>query len=523
MRWILLVLAPLSCLLGLTSAVLKDGRPHANMMPMPIFPTVEAPYLASTAQARATVAYDTVYYFDQLIDHNNASLGTFQQRYWHTSEYYESGGPIILLTPGENNAETYYPFLTNISIFGQIAQQQHGAVVILEHRFYGASNPYPDLSSESLRVLTIPQAINDFVYFAKNVKLPMTNGDQLGPDKAPWILAGGSYSGALVSWTMVNNPGLFYAGYASSAVVEAITDFWQYYEPIRQYMPANCSADVAAVIAYVDEVFTGSNTTAIDSVKETFGMSELTHLDDAAGALRNNLWDWQNLQPTSGPNAQFYKFCDALEVKDGISAPTDGWGLEHALASWGAYFKGEYLAYLCGDLSVLVCLGTYDATLDYYTNIEVGNSYRSWMWTVCNEVGWYQGGPPEGHPSIVSKLVDTDTLYTQRQCVLMFPDAFSVPPEPSVATTNSRYTGWGVQANRLFFANADRDPWRGATMSADGLGILGTLLQPIFVGNGFHCSDLRVANAEADISVAEVQTQALLSMSSWLGDWKPSS
>ncbi len=48
-------------------------------------------------------------------------------------------------------------------------------------------------------------------------------------------------------------------------------------------MPANCSADVAAVIAYVDEVFTGSNTTAIDSIKETFGMSDLTHLDDAAG------------------------------------------------------------------------------------------------------------------------------------------------------------------------------------------------------------------------------------------------
>lgn len=357
MRWILHALAPLSCLLGLASAVLKDGRPHANMMPMPIFPTVEAPYLASIAEAKATVAYDTVYYFDQLIDHNNASLGTFQQRYWHTSEYYESGGPIILLTPGENNAETYYPFLTNISIFGQIAQQQHGAVVILEHRFYGASNPYPDLSSESLKVLSIPQAINDFVYFAKNVKLPMTNGDQLGPDKAPWILAGGSYSGALVSWTMVNNPGLFYAGYASSAVVEAITDFWQYYEPIRQYMPANCSADVAAVIAYVDEVFTGSNTTAIDSIKETFGMSDLTHLDDAAGALRNNLWDWQSLQPTSGPNAQFYQFCDALEVKDGISAPAEGWGLEHALASWGAYFKGEYLAYRkCSTLVRVVLL-----------------------------------------------------------------------------------------------------------------------------------------------------------------------
>ncbi len=38
----------------------------------------------------------------------------------------------------------------------------------------------------------------------------------------------------------------------------------------------------------------------------------------------------------------------------------------------------------------------------------------------------------------------------------MFPDAFSEPPEPSVATTNSRYTGWSVQADRLFFANANR-------------------------------------------------------------------
>ena len=34
---------------------------------------------------------DTTYYFDQLIDHNNPSLGTFEQRYWHTWEFYESG------------------------------------------------------------------------------------------------------------------------------------------------------------------------------------------------------------------------------------------------------------------------------------------------------------------------------------------------------------------------------------------------------------------------------------------------
>ena len=34
---------------------------------------------------------NTTYYFDQLIDHNNPSLGTFKQRYWHTWEFYETG------------------------------------------------------------------------------------------------------------------------------------------------------------------------------------------------------------------------------------------------------------------------------------------------------------------------------------------------------------------------------------------------------------------------------------------------
>lgn len=31
----------------------------------------------------------------------------------------------------------------------------------------------------------------------------MPGGDAVGPEEAPWVLVGGSYSGALTSWTMV--------------------------------------------------------------------------------------------------------------------------------------------------------------------------------------------------------------------------------------------------------------------------------------------------------------------------------
>lgn len=61
--------------------------------------------------------------------------------------------------------------------------------------------------------------------------------------------------------------------------------------------------------------------------------------------MRNNLWDWQELSPTTGAGAQFWAFCDALEVNAaGVSAPAKGWGVKHALDAWGAYFKNTYLS-----------------------------------------------------------------------------------------------------------------------------------------------------------------------------------
>ncbi len=100
-----------------------DGRAHANIPRRPSIPIV-APREGTVTSKNGTELppYNTTYYFDQLIDHTNPSLGTFKQRYWHTYEFYEPGGcqdhcqfqctsnqfciggPILLTTPGESNA-----------------------------------------------------------------------------------------------------------------------------------------------------------------------------------------------------------------------------------------------------------------------------------------------------------------------------------------------------------------------------------------------------------------------------------
>jgi len=87
-------------------AITRDGRAHANVPPAPIVPSVPVVEAPVTSRNGTTLPpYTTIYYFDQLIDHNNPSRGTFQQRFWHTYEFYEPGGPIILMTPGEVNAD----------------------------------------------------------------------------------------------------------------------------------------------------------------------------------------------------------------------------------------------------------------------------------------------------------------------------------------------------------------------------------------------------------------------------------
>lgn len=71
--------------------------------------------------------------FEQLIDHDNPSLGTFSQRFWYSDEFWAGpGSPVVFFTPGEVEASGYTGYLTNKTITGLFAQAVGGAVVMME-------------------------------------------------------------------------------------------------------------------------------------------------------------------------------------------------------------------------------------------------------------------------------------------------------------------------------------------------------------------------------------------------------
>ena len=60
------------------------------------------------------------------------------------------------------------------------------------------------------------------------------------------------------------------------------------------------------------------------------------------------------------------------------------------------------------------------------------------------------------------------------------------------------------------------DPWRGTSVSADGLDKANTSTQPIYESDGFHCSDLNTQNGIVDETVYAVQMAGLEYMKAWL-------
>lgn len=233
---------------------------------------------ALSKRAMAHIGYGT---FDQLIHHANPRLGTFKQRYWYNSEYWNgSGSPIYIVNTGEQSGDGMNAtYLTSQRLPGRLAAETGGAIVIMEHRYWGKSMPVQNLSTHNLQFLTLKNALKDITYFAEYFPAPWDKPGRNKPSKAPWIYMGGSYSGALAAWHAVKEPVTIWAYYASSGVVEAIGNFWGYFTPVQEVTPKNCSSDLNTVFEYVDNLLATGSFQAKQALKEQFMLGNLTDQD----------------------------------------------------------------------------------------------------------------------------------------------------------------------------------------------------------------------------------------------------
>lgn len=101
-------------------------------------------------------------YFLQLIDHEQASLGHFAQRYYIDERFSQhADDPVFFYICGE---ATCTPSALNGAI-REHAKRHHAKLVALEHRYYGESLPFNSFAPDKLSYLSTKAALKDLARF----------------------------------------------------------------------------------------------------------------------------------------------------------------------------------------------------------------------------------------------------------------------------------------------------------------------------------------------------------------------
>lgn len=246
--------------------------------------------------------------------------GTFNLRYWFDSTYYKEGGPVIVILAGELDATVRLPRFGN-GIAKILAEATGGISVLLEHRYYGASFPFRDVSVRGLRFLTTEQALADVAYFAQHVQFPGLQAKLTSRD-TPYILYGGSYAGGMSALARKIYPDVFWGAISSSGVTAAIDSYWQYFDTLRTIIPEECSAAVQTLTKVVDAMLFDSDRSRAHAIKSLFGLETL--LDDEFAEVISAplsyfaLGHWDNEQDF----AAFSFYCAAITSNEALFTST---------------------------------------------------------------------------------------------------------------------------------------------------------------------------------------------------------
>ncbi|CAG8445849.1 12593_t:CDS:2 [Ambispora gerdemannii] len=424
------------------------------------------------------------YYFIQPIDHYNKNQGQLKQRYFVNSTFYKSGGPVFLYIGGESAVKTSTVEYSGAS---ELAASLNGLLVVVEHRYYGESIPdIPNMKSENLKFLNTDQALRDLANFVSNAPSSSLSPLNTISKNSKWISVGGSYAGNLAAWFRSKYPKLIFAAYASSAPVKAELNFFKYDQAIANRI--QCRDLVGKSIEYIDAILTSGNRSAIDDLKDQFGLGTIEDDKDFASALNDPFISMVQSPTSSSQQDSIKMFCDVATNSPDQSP------------------KGLTATYAEGMKQFLQIKG-------YTSTNKILKDKIAWLWQYCNEFGYYQTAPKPPSLRLRSKLIDVD--YYQSQCNFLWPD---IPNKsPNVDRTNKIYGSTNTIISRVVYVNNDGDPWFPLTVSSDDANRESTQDTPILVvKGGAHVTDLKTPTSVDWDSLKQTRLNARNYLKTWL-------
>lgn len=450
------------------------------------------------------------YFANQSVDHfdfNNHNV--WPQRYWTNATWWDGGAksPVFLYINGEAQGSAKYIVTGEVA---DLAQRFHGLMFAIEHRFYGPTLPTADLSTESLGLLSSHQATADiatFIGFAqKQYNIPAT---------APWVVVGGSYAGALASWTRAKLNNLVFAAIASSGPVEAVVEFVGYHDVIAASLSnplvggsPQCLAAVKAAFADLTDAM--NNPARTQTVAAQFL---------ACAPLQSDLDKWNFIGTVSGNIDGAVQYCNDYDASYGVLAT-----LNTVDAVCNQFMLNKTYATATAALAALNAAFTAadgESCVDYSWNdmmAQLANTTvdplavigdRQWTYQTCSQFGYYQDCADSACP--YGPLLTLDPFLQQCQ------QLFNISPDQvasQVEFTNLYYGGNSTAFDRVFYVDGSIDPWHYLAVQNQ----INPNAPAVVIPGTAHCRDLRPAFPSDPPALTQTRTLIANTLGQWLQD-----
>ncbi|ETV93012.1 hypothetical protein, variant 1 [Aphanomyces invadans] len=440
-----------------------------------------------------------------VVNHYAKKPKYWRQRYYVNEEHWGGPGfPVFLMIGGE--APIQPSDVSHEMFYMNTLAIQHKALLLsVEHRYYGESNPTPDMTVENLEFLTIDQALKDLELFHSHVTTKYRT-----TDASKWIVFGGSYPGNLAVWFKQEYPHLAVGGIASSAPLLLMADYKEYMEVVSNDFTrvggAACGESIRNAMQALDDAIVEALEAHPSSAKKKGSKKASKHR--------------RGVRPTDH-NATLY---DVLTLCEPIANDMDAMVLESIVKN---QFQGvaqyndfnpvniqatcEYfasvttekpLAQLAGFLAMASPTGCYMSTFSgssgmslmeqpSFTGTEFdGTSIeRQWTYQRCTELGYTQsaGTDAPNDTNIFRPLQFTSfNLLGTKLCQHLFGHAFKFP---NVDAANKRLRGNRPQVDNITFTNGNLDPWYPLGV-VDAKKVDDAQNTVLFIDGTSHCRDM---------------------------------
>lgn len=189
-------------------------------------------------------------------------------------------------------------------------------------------------------------------------------------------------------------PETVFGAIASSAVTEAVVDYWKYFEAIRLHAPQDCVHAIEQSISLIDTILATDGKDGEQRVKDLLGLSNITHIKDAVSLMTFPLGAWQarNWDPEVSSTG-FEDFCDDLlgrtnpDIAQGraqrpfVQLPPPSTPSAY-LNRYARYLREGVVKPFCKPPQTHDdCFGTFDAPA--YQKDDLEQTWRAWTWQYC--------------------------------------------------------------------------------------------------------------------------------------------